>query len=408
MHPTPSSAARAAACGWIGIAIVTAMGHANGDPPLQTGTISVVLETAAGGMQHGTLAAVDADRIRLQTASGDRDFTIADVRTVANTGTTRQEPLGVRLIGAEGWHLSGTDVAWSGTTVQLAHPAGPITVPVTKVRTIIWDRSPAGDVAAKDPAWLDSLPEELDSDVVVVAKGDGVQFVTCAIVDISAASVTVTLDGETIPVKRERVVGIHWLRERAAPGRIAVRVAGGSIGASRISWSPQALVVDEIEMPAAMLEAIDYSAGRTVRLATLPTERLVVEPFFGSLAEIPGLADFFRPHVPMVRDAAPGRDLVIRPRTAAVWRIPDGSRSFSARVSGNAPESRGGSVVVIAVDDTEVFRGPVDHATAGGAHGTALGPFPLEGARRLSITVDYGDAGPAGGVVVLQDPVFER
>ena len=62
-----------------------------------------------------------------------------------------------------------------------------------------------------DPEWLTALPEELDSDVVVVAKGEGVQFVACAITSIAADTVTVSLDGEAIPVKRDRVVGMRVL-----------------------------------------------------------------------------------------------------------------------------------------------------------------------------------------------------
>jgi hypothetical protein len=32
----------------------------------------------------------------------------------------------------------------------------------------------------------------------------------------------------------------------------------------------------------------------------------------------------------------------------------------------------------------------------------------LDGARRLSITVDYGRAGPVGGFVILRDPLFTK
>ena len=149
------------------------------------------------------------------------------------------------------------------------------------------------------------------------------QCVPCAIVGITADAVRVVLDGETIPVKRERVVGLRWLREPVVVGGIIVEVSGGMLSASRVEWSPAGLVVDdEVRVPAAALRSIDYAAARTTRLAGLATDQLDVEPFFGSLADIKELAAAFRPRVIMAEEGDPRRDLLIHPRTVAVWRVP--------------------------------------------------------------------------------------
>ena len=117
------------------------------------------------------------------------------------------------------------------------------------------------------------------------------------------------------------------------------------------------------------------------------------------------MSDYFRPRVVGI-DAAPARDLVMRARTVAVWRVPEGSRSFSTAVSPVAIS--GGAVVAIALDEREVFRGAVDQSSLDQAGRLAIAAIPVGAARRLSITVDYGTAGPIGGAVVFHDPLFTR
>jgi hypothetical protein len=75
--------------------------------------------------------------------------------------------------------------------------------------------------------------------------------VECAITGVSADTVTVVLEEETIPVKRSKVLGLQWLREdtsaaAGAAGRAVVSVAGGGLRASRVEWSADAFVIDVV------------------------------------------------------------------------------------------------------------------------------------------------------------------
>lgn len=370
--------------------------------------VEVTVAMSAGDSVRGTLEAINDAGISLATESGPRMLPTASVRRIEGEPGEDAAVAGVRLIGTDGGQLSGTDVSWEGEMVRLERPEGTVSLPVARAQTIDWARAgrqPGGEDGG--PAWLQSLPEALESDVVVVAKGDEVQCVPCAIAAITADVVRVVLDGETIPVKRDRVVGLQWLREPKAAGGIVVEVAGGMLPASRVAWSPEGLVIDdEVRLPAAALRSVDYAAARTTRLAGLATERLDVEPYFGSLAEIDELAAAFRPRVIVVEKGVARRDLLVRPRTVAVWRVPAGSRSFTTSIVPAAAVG-GGALVVIAIDEREVFRGSVDAAATTDGEGLVVAT-DLDGARRLSITVDYGRAGPVGGAVILRDPLFTK
>lgn len=392
------------------VAVIMTVAESPGGRAIADEAVRAVVEMVSGETISGTLESIGPTVIRLATESGSQALDVAAVRRIdcERVDVVGESTASVRVMGGDGLRLSGKDVVWEGDSIQIETPAGIVSLPVGRVQTIDWLRSDHQADAAGDPSWFQALPEDLESDIVVVTKGNETQCVPCAIAGITTDVVRVVLDGETIPVKRDRVLGLQWLREPVSAGGVIVEVGGGMLPAARVEWSPEALVVDEsVRLPAACLRRVDYAAGRTTRLATLVTERLDTEPFFGSLADMEELAAAFRPRVLSADDGSPRQDLMIRPRTVAVWRVPAGTRAFTTTVARGAAAG-GGALVVIAVDDREVFRATVDESSTAGAEGITIGAIPLDGARRLSITVDYGQAGPVGGVVVLRDPVFTK
>jgi hypothetical protein len=122
--------------------------------------------------------------------------------------------------------------------------------------------------------------------------------------------------------------------------------------------------------------------------------------------------------------------LVMRPRTVAVWRLPTDGRRFRTVVSPAAGrQAAGGAVVVLAVDDREVFRRQIDAATmieepgesgAGREQRTAGGggdvpatpgtPIDLDisGGRRLVVTIDFCGPGGTNAAIRFTDPVIEK
>ncbi len=355
---------------------------------------------AAEGAVSGVLEAVDATGVRVAVDGAARTLAVDTVRTIARAAAAAP-PAAVAITCVDGAQVTGADAAVQGDQLSISHPAGVITMPLARVRSIAWrDREGAAE-------WQAALPRGIETDLVVVRKGEGFEFVECAIAGIDADVVTVVLDEETIPVKRGKVLGLQWLRQPTPAAPVIVRIDGGQLTATEVSWSPEGLVIDKaVRLPAAALVEIDYASGRTVHVATLPTERLEVEPFFGSVGKVDGLAGYFQPRAVASTAGGPKWDLLVRPRTVAVWRIPPASREFRTSLSTTAAGA--GPMVVIAIDGKEVFRGQIDRGATGADGRTAVGPIPVSGGRRLELTVEFGSAKAAGGAVVLHDPVLSR
>jgi len=372
--------------------------------------VAVRVEIDDGTAEEGRLVEIGAESLQVADAGGTtRSISLERVRTVERRddlpgGPSAAAESRVRVVLTVGTSLAGDDFAWGGATATLDGPAGRVELPLARVRAVEW----RAEGAAASASWLDAVPEKIASDLVVIGKPDGFEFVECAISTISPDTVTVVLDDETIPVKRSKVVGLRWLRADAVVpvGRTTVDIDGGSLRADAVVWTTAGLVLDggaadrKTLVGAAALKRIDYAAGRTTLLSGVAPERLDVEPFFGALARIEGLAAAFAPR-PVVADARhekPG--LVVRPRTVAVWRIPPGSRRFRTAVSHAA--GAGPAVVTITVDDRRVFEQAVSGAEA------VPVVLDVSGGRRLGITVDFGPAGALAGAVRFEEPAIEQ
>lgn len=367
-------------------------------------TLDVRVEQADGTMLSGRLLELTDTEVRLLVADAPRVLPVAGVRRILRDASPPMQPARVAVSCTDGGWLWAEDFARDGERALLAVGEDRIEMPFDRVKTLAWGLKPAA--APPTPPWLAAVPEKPDSDLVIVnTREGGHEVVSCAIADVGPETVIVELDGETIPVQRAKIAGLVWLRPpRPAPGGTRVIVSGGALQAGAVAWSPSHMNVDDVRLPAGALVEIDYAAGRTVRLATLPMERVTAEPFFGSLAGIDGMAAFFAPRlVPGRGGDAARQSLVIRPRTTAVWRVPADSRRFRTRLQRAAGgASAGAADVALALDDRDVFRRRLD----GAAEDAAI-DIEVASARRLTITVDFVPGDP-GCAVHLADPAFEK
>jgi len=425
---------------WLAAAgLVTAVEQPSGEPAVKLAIDAekplVEVEQGNGTVTVGRLEHIDATEVRLAASPAGDAVTVPveRVRAVRRLAVVAGAPPKLVLTLVDGSTLSATDFIWDGKLpAVLVRPEGRIELPAARVRSIAWPTAGGGgDVSMR---WQGTIPEGTESDLIVVGNEESHEFVECAIAAVSADTVTVVLDEETIPVKRSKVIGMQWLQANGAhtdanaPGRIVVAVDGGSVRARRVEWTPDALVIDgEIRLPATLLAAIDYASGRMVGLATLPAEKVDVEPWFGGLSRDAGLASFFAPRpVPARASGADGGQegsgvpaaaavpaagagvlgMIMRPRTVAVWRLPPDSRRFRATVAAAAgTQSSDGAIVSVSVDDQEVFRRQVD-ASAGDSPAGIPIDIDLTAKRRLTVVVERG--GGIGGAVLFSEPVIER
>lgn len=370
---------------------------------------AVGIELGDDTRQTGTLVAIDPEVIQIAGTDGaTRSIAVGTVRRVEGEAVP-PAPVGgpVRLTLTDGTTLLGDGFAVAGATATLDLAGGRAKLPLARVRQVDFSGGESvGQGAAPRRGWLDAVPEGVTSDLVVVAKADGFEFVECAITAVSADSVTVVLDEETIPVRRSKVIGLRWLRGESPAARTVVQVRGGVLRAETVAWTPAGLVLDaesderRITLPALTLESVDYAAGRSTFLATLAPEELEVDPFFGSLGKVAGLSTYFAPRAVATARRDEKFDLVMRPRTVVTYRIPAEARRFRTRLVPKA--GAGPAAVTIKLDGRPLLEQVVSGA------GVVPVDVDVSGGRRLAVAVDFGLGGGMAGVVRLVEPVIEQ
>jgi hypothetical protein len=354
----------------------------------------------------GSLVAIDETGLRLRDAAEERTFALERVRRVIHETDRAADRRSVLVVTGDGGRLTGDDFLVDGDRAIVPVDGDRIELPLERVGTVAWS-----EPGRQPPDWLKKIPEDPLADLVVVRRDDGQAFVECAVVGVSAENVTVVLDGETIPVRREKVLGVVWLREnREPPGGTLVTLDDGRLAAGRLVWSPAGLLLDDnVRLPAAVFRSLNFAAGRRVALADLSPEQSRVEPFFGSLAKHDGLAAFFAVRSLTDPTGKAAGSVVMRPRTEATWRIPADSRRFRVTLERDAAGAAGTVEVCIKLDDREVHRGRLG-ATAGDQAAAGWGElieFDVSGGRRLTLLVDFVP-GDIGCGVRLSDGVFEK
>jgi hypothetical protein len=411
LAPSRRSASRGRACGIAFAILALAWAWPDGFASAASAAVDpceVRVELTDGTTVEGVLDVIDDEAVQLFEAEAARRVPVNRVRRVVRTRPPSADARSVRVACCDGSAVEGDDFLWEGAAEAVVIRGGErIEMPIERVRTVGWHPRPAADaVEPVDPAWLAALPAEPAGDLVAVSRGPDFELVECAITAVAPDTVTVMLDGERIPVKRGKVLGLAWLRPATPPATATrVRIAGGTLAAGRIAWTPRELLLDGVvKVPGHLLDTIDYAAGRTIALVSLPMERMTAEPFFGGLATVEGMAAFFGPRVvPPAGASGAEPALVVRPRSAVVWRVPTDSRRFRARVVRMAGVESAATVrVAVRLDDRQVWEQSLDSARPGEAIDVAAADV-----RRLSIEVDFV-AGDMGCPVRFDDAVFEK
>ncbi len=120
--------------------------------------VAVVVATSDGEKVTGVLEGIEPTQIRVATESGVRTLGVESVRRVECIRSEPDADGEITIFGTDGARLTGTDVEWEGDVVSLTVPEGVLTMPVTGVEVIEWNRTrrEQGDTA---PGWRDSLPD---------------------------------------------------------------------------------------------------------------------------------------------------------------------------------------------------------------------------------------------------------
>ncbi|MBT6918484.1 MAG: hypothetical protein HN985_02065 [Planctomycetaceae bacterium] len=373
---------------------------------------SVTIICSSGEIVKGKLTSLNSKSISVSDDAtvppARRDVKISLIREIA-LASRPAKPEGFMIGLLNGSYLLVDTISTDDSKALLTIENSVLELPQSLIYWAGFQKTKSGTLNASE--WLAELPDNPAADIVVVKRDDSWQFIECAISEVTQEDIIVLLDGETIPVSRKKIAGICWLRPGKRPGEeiepspqeILLTSPRGIIRCRQINWNETQRCWDiaiastkgdvTTFLPADALSSIDYSFGRLIDLTRQTPANSQTDPYFGGLAKDPTLLEYFAPR----RISITGGDdqdrlipaLLTHPRTEITWSIPADSSRFQASFS-PAKNSMSPTVIVIQVDNTEVFQGVIGTSVkAGKSAGPLAVNLPLAGGTQLKIIVDF-------------------
>jgi hypothetical protein len=261
-----------------------------------TGPTAAEVETLKGERHSGELIELGATSAVLKSGQSTTTVPLADVLEIRFPASPPPEPsTGARLALLDGTQVTLRGFSIAGETARCEAAFGTFKLPVSKLAHVRFGIS----TVKLDEGWNALLARESKNDLLVVKKDDVLDFLAGVTGDIGGKGgvdgkgeagdkIGFLLDGDEVPVAREKVYGIIFHRRSPnLPKPVGqVRLAGGDVlEVTRFAWDGAELKVrlaagPDVAVPVSQLSALDFSAGKIRYLSQLEPRDVKYVPFF--------------------------------------------------------------------------------------------------------------------------------
>jgi len=354
------------------------------------GAVPAEVETISSERLSGELVEFNDQGLTLKIGNETRVLPAAQVLEIRRAVPQIPLPPGPRIELVDGTRLSGKELTIARDRATLTLPSG-VSVPLTANRFAsirLGESSPT-----LDDAWKSLLQRERKNDLLVVRKDDVLDFVP-GVAGSLGEKVVFLVDGEELPIAREKVYGIIYRQRNTPPAKVVCQVSlatGDLLQATAVSLAGGECQVRlagnvELKFPVDEVAGLDFSAGRVKYLSQLEPREKKLVPLF-DLAR-----DVERDRSALGSPLALGgqtytRGLGLFPQTRLRYRVAGEYSRFRALagIDDAAPRLKTTALLRISGDGRALFEGEF-------APGEAPRPIDLDltGVREFEILVDFG------------------
>lgn len=380
-------------------------------PALAADLPTAEVETLKSGRHSGPLAAISESSVRLSKGEAPVDVPLSDILEIRVSQITTPDPVvGPRVVLVDGTKLTCREFTIEKGQARLSETSqcGTVTLPVSLVAEVRFGLS----TGKLDEAWAALQSRESKTDLLVIKKDEVLDHLGGVTGDV-AAKIRFILDGEEVPVSREKVYGILFRRKPPKLPKVLCQVAltsGDVLQAGKIDFDGSQFRVRfagnfSAQLAADSVSGIDFSAGKIRYLSQLEPREVLSVPFFDPISYREYRRDRSLDGTPlMLAGKSYSRGLAINSRTTLRYRIGGEFSRFQAVMGIDDAVGRQGNVtVVISGDGRQLFSGPVRGDGDDDAPRTQLLDLDVSGVRDLEILVDFGDDNNTGDYLDLAD-----
>jgi len=360
---------------------------------LAAGAADVELSTLAGGAHTGQFRRLTATEVVLSKDGADVEVPLAEVLDMRFAGkedqTAVSQPV-LRVTLNDGTQISCGEIMAEGNRADLeVLRLGRMAVPFSTVSSIRL----AGADSKVEAAWVELQQREHKQDLVVVRKQDVLDHYRGVVGGIDAETVRFLLDGEEIPVNRDKAFGVIFARPKQDASQALCRlslVGGDTIHVRELIGNADGLQAEllsgvRIGVPIEFIAAMDFSGGKILYLSSIEPREVKYTPFFDIVWKF--RRDQNLDGGPLrVGGKTYSRGLAIHSRTFLSYRIGGEYRRFQAVMGIDQVVGRMGNVHVVISGDGK----PLLETDVRGVDDPVELDIDVVDVRDLEILVDFG------------------
>lgn len=368
----------------------------------------VTVQSLSGNEKSGKLLELDEKTVVLRTDEGQKSYKTRELQALlihdGGTPSPRESLTYVELV--DGTRLAGREFTVQDGTAKMKLGDRSVSIETADIHTVRFH------AASKEleNQWREITTAESQGDVIVLRRSESaIDQLEGIFGDVTAEVVEFEYDGELIPVKRPKLEGMMY---HHPPGRELDATACKVEELGSTVWQAASLEIRDgglhvstptgvaSTLPWKRVTRLNYSASNMAYLSDQEFELAECTPYLGSQLPEERIRQLYAPH----RNAsfegeglwlADGQQveryqkgLAIHSRTRIVYRLTEPYRRLRAVVGIDSRlGGRGNLVLVVKGDDNELFR-----RTFSGQDPPVTVDLNIEGVRRLSILVDYGES----------------
>ncbi len=369
---------------------------------LSSGSPTFEVQTLDGRIVSGSLAELTADRLTVETDSGKvflETEKLLEVSLKHKPAASAQSP-GAWIELTDGSTIVARQYTVRGDRAEIVLLDDELLeTPTRTIRNVRLQHVSE----AMTGQWSQIITAKLEGDVLVVRKGDNLDYHQGVLEDINSEVVRFQLDGEDLPINRAKVYGFAYRHPsgEAPPGPICrlTDIFGSRWEASKIALEKKLRLTTPAGLAVScspeIVASIDFSPGKIVYLSDLKWDSVAWKPFFSTLKTLPSMEQFYTPRLDRTFESNPlqlagteySKGLAIRSRTEVVYRLPGSFTRLKAVVGiDDSVRPQGNVRLVIRGDNNVLLDMPI-----AGTDAPKPVDLDLSGVRKLSILVDFGN-----------------
>lgn len=259
----------------------------------------VQLELLSGQSVKGKLIAVNEEEVRIETADGARKYALVEVLEVRQSKPQSDDAPPVVITLIDETVLGANEILLNTRRAEVKSARyGDFSLAFRQLRSLRFIK-PADEQGER---WNALHEREETRDLLVIPKtrqikqGESEQSITVQTVDFLKGTVSEIADGEvkfvyngqTIPVKLEKVFGIVLARQNPRPGKATcvVSLGGDRIYASSVVSSEGKLALRlaagaDVTVSPSLVKSLDFSQGKIQYLSAMEPREYEHTEFFG-------------------------------------------------------------------------------------------------------------------------------